>query len=674
MTTAAWEVLYILLWLGAVKFFQLSLYPLLEKRFSGIGYALSFSASILLFGLLSWYCGLFTIPPWVAVAPFVLLLALAVYRREITIRHLQKNLCWDALFLVFFLFLLQYRLQNPTFSYGEAFMDHAFIASIIRNPVVPPLDPWFAGGTLDMYYYLGHWISAGIATVSHVPSTVAFNLILPTVLGLAAVNAAIVGSILLPRFRWLPVASIFLFNPALFAGLFGGSDLTRAFWDSTRVVAGTINEYPLFTFLFGTPHANAVELFNLYFLLALLALAFARWGDLDRRGHAALIGLSTLSLGTIPALSGWEVFLYGPLVVIVGSALWLRYRGDAWQFPAFVPILAVLAYLPFYLAFRTAGVAGIGIVPVPSDPLEFVMFHGIFLVFFILYTYEGILARPYILLIPLPLLALGHSAAALAALPAAALIARHRFGFCDIIAIAGLATIILCEFFYFVEVLDETAYFRMNTVFKFYEAAWVLLGLSATVIAADRLCRRDHPGLDRIAASKWAAGAAAIGILIVPVMLPVDFGNAIFLAGTATGECTLDGTAYLQERYPDDLAGMQAVRSLPPGSVIVEAVSGDYSYASRISSCTGVPAILGMPFHEYQWRGNEGGWFWERRQDIADIYEDPELALLLMEEYGATHLYVGAYERELYQVNLPETGLEEVFSRGETMIYRRTMN
>ena len=39
-------------------------------------------------------------------------------------------------------------------------MDMAWVAAIMRAPVVTPPDPWFVGGTLDVYYYLGHWLMA----------------------------------------------------------------------------------------------------------------------------------------------------------------------------------------------------------------------------------------------------------------------------------------------------------------------------------------------------------------------------------------------------------------------------------------------------------------------------------------------------------------------------------
>ena len=54
--------------------------------------------------------------------------------------------------------MLTVRFFNPTISYAEKFMDHGFLASMMRSPVVPPLIPGFSEGTMDVYYYLGYWI------------------------------------------------------------------------------------------------------------------------------------------------------------------------------------------------------------------------------------------------------------------------------------------------------------------------------------------------------------------------------------------------------------------------------------------------------------------------------------------------------------------------------------
>ncbi|MFZ2073686.1 MAG: DUF2298 domain-containing protein, partial [Methanoregula sp.] len=159
-----------------MTFLQLALYPSLKKCLKQYAFPASFAASLLLFTILTWYCGLARFPVQFALVPFVLLFAYHLYRRNYTWVELKKEWRWELIFLIFFSLMLTVRFVNPTISYAEKFMDHAFLASIMRNPVVPPLDPWFAGGTMDVYYYLGYWIFGCLGIVSGVPSNVAFNL------------------------------------------------------------------------------------------------------------------------------------------------------------------------------------------------------------------------------------------------------------------------------------------------------------------------------------------------------------------------------------------------------------------------------------------------------------------------------------------------------------------
>ena len=53
-----------------------------------------------------------------------------------------------------------------------------------------------------------------LAIVSGVPSNIAFNLSLPTVFALSAVSLYAIGTLLLDRFRWLPLVTLVLPNPA----------------------------------------------------------------------------------------------------------------------------------------------------------------------------------------------------------------------------------------------------------------------------------------------------------------------------------------------------------------------------------------------------------------------------------------------------------------------------
>jgi len=150
-------------------------------------------------------------------------------------------------------------------------------------------------------------------------------------------------------------------------------------------------------------------------------------------------------------------------------------------------------------------------------------------------------------------------------------------------------------------------------------------------------------------------------LFVLPFMIP-------FTMSYGTG--TLDGLAYLENSHAGDAGAVAWLRTLEGDERIVEAEGGDYTYYSRVSSFTGIPAIIGMPFHEYMWRGDDTGWFSTRLADIKSIYQEPEKTVMLMKKYNATLLYIGDAERERYQVNIPATGLERIYSSGGTEIYR----
>jgi uncharacterized membrane protein len=111
------------------------------------------------------------------------------------------------------------------------------------------------------------------------------------------------------------------------------------------------------------------------------------------------------------------------------------------------------------------------------------------------------------------------------------------------------------------------------------------------------------------------------------------------------------------------------LRSLPGNITIVEAENGDYTYFSRISSFTGIPTIIGWPFHEFMWRGDTTGWFETRMADVRQIYEDPQNTVSLMKKYNASLLYVGESELSRYQVNLTGANLKEVYNNSGVRIF-----
>ncbi len=662
------QIFSVISWLVLLTLIQISLYPSLKKTFGSFAFPAAFSASLLIFTFLSWYCGLSHLPVQLALLPFLALLAYHVWHHHYTLDELKKEWRWEFLFLLFFFLMLDVRFVNPTISYAEKFMDHGFLASVIRAPVVPPLDPWFAGGTLNVYYYLGYWMFGCLAIVSGVPSNIAFNLALPTVFGIAAVNVYAIGTLLLNRFRWLPLVIFFLPNPSFFYQIIQGKAMNTVLWDSTRTITNTINEYPFFSFVWGDVHAHVVSIFNQVFLIFLLLFAYQRWELLESRGRWLICILAALSLGSMPLINTWDVLIYAPITLVFGALILWRcrkewYTSSSWAWLVVVPPAAVLCYLPFYLQLQTH-TGGLSIVQTPSNPFDFLLVNGWFIALFFVFLIRDIVKRPYLLLVALPFVLLGYTAASIAVIPATYFLVRLFHGketdSAGLLAILGLAILIFCELFYIKDNMGDT-YFRMNTVFKCYLPAWILLGIAAFTIAGKWL---DTRGKIPVLPARQSAVVAItiIGVLfIVPFLVPFTISY---------GTDTLDGLAYLNDSHPSDAPAIAYLRTLPGNEILVEAEGGDYTYYSRVSSFTGIPGIIGMPFHEFMWRGDDTGWFSTRNNDIRSIYEQPDRTIPLMKKYNATLLYVGESERERYKVNISPADLELIYSARGTDIYR----
>ncbi len=437
-------------------------------------------------------------------------------------------------------------------------------------------------------------------------------------------------------------------------------------WDSTRSITNTINEYPLFSFIWGDVHAHVVSIFNQAFLLFLLLFAYKRWITLGSRGKWFITALIVLSLGAMPLINTWDVLIYAPVTMIVGAVILWKSNGiesirKSWKYLLAIPPVAILLYLPFYLQLQTH-TGGIGIVRSPSDPVEFLLVNGFFIALILGFLIKDIARRPYLLVIALPFLLTGYCAAAIAAIPVAYLLTRilvdKKEDFADILAFFGLGILIFCEIFFLKDNMGDT-YFRMNTVFKAYLPAWIMLGIASFSMAGKYLTERVPVIPPRITAALLVLAIG--GLFLLP---PVVSYNS----GYGTG--TLDGLAYLNETHPGDAAAIQYLRTLPGDERIVEAEGGDYSYYSRVSSFTGIPAIIGMPFHEFMWRSDDTGWFNARKSDIKTIYEKPDRTIPLMEKYHATLLCIGDSEREKYSVNITQSGLKKIYSAQGTDIYR----
>src|SRR5690606_4149106 len=71
---------------------------------------------------------------------------------------------------------------------GEKPMDFAYFNGVLRSTIFPAIDPWYAGGYLN-YYYFGYVIVGVPVLLLKVVPSVAYNLILPTLFAVTGIGA-----------------------------------------------------------------------------------------------------------------------------------------------------------------------------------------------------------------------------------------------------------------------------------------------------------------------------------------------------------------------------------------------------------------------------------------------------------------------------------------------------
>jgi YYY domain-containing protein len=215
---------------------------------------------------------------------------------------------------------------------------------------------------------------------------------------------------------------------------------------------------------------------------------------------------------------------------------------------------------------------------------------------------------------------------------------------------------------------------RMNTVFKFYYQAWILLGL-ASAYSLSRLAERTSPRF-----LKWPA--LAVTTILVAGGLFYTVTSIPSKADSFQGQPTLDGLAYLRRYSPGDMAAIDWLRAnVEPNATILEASGGSYSPegAGRVSMATGNPTLLGWDFHEMQWRGKAYEELAAGRPDaLTQIYRtaSPEELPGLLDRWGIDYVYVGALERNKYKVSNASLSrfdrfLNRVYDADGVIIYGR---
>jgi len=520
----------------------------------------------------------------------------------------------ESVFLASFAYFLFLRFLLPDIFGAEKLMDVAFINAVLRAENFPPADPFFAGGVLDCYYYFGYVIGAVITLLSFSPPEIGFNI---AIAGIAAYSCILVYGFLneLVEERVAIAGVIFV----LFSGnLYAAYELMQHaitltppgflyYWNATRVIEDTINEFPYFSFIHADFHAHVVAI---PLKILAISLLFDFWRDGRRLTAILIVLLSGVSYLT----NSWDA----PVLLMLVAGMALRRRECIALFLACIAATAIAS-----TTIHSASAKPL-LVDVKSDLAEFLLFFSIQLAFAYYYLREWKLmlaSTPAALLagffvpIAIPIIPLMVSAAK-----------RIREDFFALLIVSACVIVLAPEF-----VAIES---RLNTVFKLYLAAWIMLTIPGAIALSEVFNNLKSPrGLKKSAILMLILFVMS---LVYPVVAtPIRHYKAEF---------TLDGMAFTKAYGEYDAIKWLRERK----GVIAEAASQCYSYGGRFAAFTGNPTIVGWACHEVQWRGN-GMELAKRMADLRAIYTKPSMELL--EEYNVSYVIVGYQERKEYGAN-----------------------
>ena len=680
----------------------------------------------------------------------------------------------EVLFLGAFLAFVAIRYVNPDLWHpyrgGEKPMELAYFTAVFRSTVLPPFDPWFAGGYLN-YYYWGYFVIACINRVAAIVPTTAFNLAVPLFFALTFTGAFSLGYNLAGGVRNTGVrrrasgagevspgrtkllspvicgalAAVFvavianidgmiqlmqgLWTVAIKGEAWGGFDFWRssrmippldsfepsslAFWlpDHTPGDAGAswhITEFPYFTFLFADLHAHMMVI-----PLTLLTLAL---------GLALVVGLRSgrpmwlvpcalalaVSLGALWPTNSWDYPAYVILILAVaGLAVHftrLNHRKKLQLFAglgAGVLVVSIVSFWPFHQFYETFN-NGLDASKWRTPVDRFLAIHSLFLFITVSYLLVktrqdlcALIRSPWaseelpphmgwlqfivaaMLVVEMIFAALGYwNAALVLAVLVMVAVAGWRMltapepsrpyeaTVLAMLAMAGLIVIGVD----FVTVEGDIG--RMNTLFKYYLEVWVFFAIASAYmlwrLASSGMSELRFPSFD--ARATWLA---VLVILTVSSLVYTVLGTRARVSDRfADLPPTLDGTAYMSvaehwerdELFPLswDLEAIRWLQDNVSGSpVVMEAHMEQYRWGGRIANYTGLPTIIGWPWHQTQQRLDYRHQIDERARDVRRGYEttDIDAAVNVMQRYDVSYVVVGDLER----LNYGEFGLAKFY-------------
>jgi len=557
-------------------------------------------------------------------------------------------------------------------------MDFGFMKSILQSRYFPPADMWFAGKTIN-YYYFGHLYAAVLTKFSGINLVYTFNLMLATLFALTGTMGMSIASKLLENFKpkWRILGMVMATYILLFGGNlhtiyawtkgYAGDDNPPPFWqiwgksvdaywypNATRFIPYTIHEFPAYSFVVSDIHGHVLDLPIVLLLLGLLLCLLVDRKDGNKLPLIALFGFTAGCAFMTNALDGLIYISLFLLLYSLKNFQLSKYKLFLKQLGLMLTAF-LLTVLPFVMTFKSF-VNGVAVdcppVFLSNSRIGPLVFEEVtkcqkspiwmMLILWGLFVYGGVWL--YTQNKERTLLEKGMLWTSL---------------FC-------LGLIIFPEFFYFRDIYPM--HFRSNTMFKLGYQVFILM----TFVTVYALIKALNKG------KKHLPGILGIIPLLILVFIYPNFSVKGYFGDLGWENYKgLNGVEWIKSKYPDNYLALNWMATqIPTGTqpVVLEANGDSYTEFNMFSVFSGYPTVAGWTVHEWLWREGYDP-IAKRAEEVRKFYEEGSMteAKEFLKKYQVKYIMVSNFEKQKYlfmdmaKINQLAT---MVFTSGETSIYK----
>ncbi|MDF2524104.1 MAG: chlor-arch-YYY protein [Clostridiales bacterium] len=720
-------------WILILGIISLPMTSMLFSKFFDKGYLFSKTIGILLTSYVLWLVSSMRLLPFARASIWIVLILAAAanivlfivmqknYKALLpTSKHLKFFILEELIFVSALCLWTYIRGFKPEIQGLEKFMDLGFVNSLLRTSYMPPNDMWFAGESIN-YYYFGHYITAFLTSLTSISSSITYNLMLASLFAFSfALTFSLVANIAI---LWKKGNFIFSCIAGLISSVlitFSGNlhtfvftillpamkrigipinpeiQIPASYWfpDATRYIGynpsvedKTIHEFPFYSFVVSDLHAHVINIPFVLTILALILMLLINATD-DIKENSPLpkiwkfppqLFVITFLIGIFQMSNFWDFPIYltvTGIILLYINLLRFNFSLKSWIYTAIQGVVifaaSMLVALPFSLNFASM-TNGIGQTH-SSSPFYQLM---------VLWCYQIFFVVCFICLIFREKWHISHTSSHLRNHIGTENSTSHSISvklanvlkdlspadmFVLVLSLSAVGLVLIPEVVY-VKDIYVGAYYRSNTMFKLTYQSFIMFSLVIGYIFIRLLL------VKRTLVKQLAVGLSLCIVLTLPMLYPSYAVNGWYGEIKTERYKGIDGLNFLQKQFPDDYKAVQWLNENIKGQpVVLEADGLSYTDYGRISMSTGLPTIQGWETHEWLWRNSKAK-VDERKKEVAGIYESGDLdaTKTLLKKYDVEYIVIGKLEFDKFK-NIKESKLlslgKVVFNSPSTRIIR----